>query len=513
MRNEPERQPSLRPEDRLEAGRRAARIARKSVRTRATGWPIDATYVLKIIGPNMEAPSHIQQKHTDSAYALLQAASLPYENFSERSGTVVPGVFPGPESQLTDIITTEVEVDPTLKGYIEVCPEVSAPLAMTYSGLMASSADDTFGTFVYQSDPSSTQCMSGSLQSPTRFRSVMVQDYAIPYVPDIAILGSVRFIRRTLSPHPLLLVSAEYSVGGGVWVNAAPVTLMDTLSINVALTVPVGAQLIRFPVTVQGAIATQFALDITVRIDSGTFHFPQSWSTLRLYPWPYLSGLPPTQFMRRIAQDALFTWTGSTLENGGKIAGALVPFSYSPGNPNPFTAVSQLRVDRMDGPIKFGASGTWRPSSLREIDRISVLDWNPARLKLAFGYSFSSSDGSARIRTFGMFGFTSTNPIIGRMMWTPAMTPAMVEALGLYFESFPALTTNAEHVALKALKSAGRIGAKGLKALLEQDDKIALLATTLGHPEIAAAVKVAGTASRTITANRKAQKAKKAAKK
>lgn len=463
--------------------------------------------------PNMEAPSHIQQKHTDSAYALLQAASLPYENFSERSGTVVPGVFPGPESQLTDIITTEVEVDDELKGYIEVCPEVSAPLAMTSAAAMSASADDVFGTFLYQSNSLSTECISGYLQSPTRFKSVMVQSSAIRMIPITAITGSVRFIRRNANPHPLLTVSAEYSTNAEVWVNAAAVTLLDGLSVSVAITLPVTARYIRFPVVVQGAISTQLALDITLQPDSGTLRFPLAWSTLRMYPWPYLSSLPPTQFMRRIAQDALFTWTGSTLENGGKIAGALVPFNFAPGASNPYTAVSNIRVDRMDGPIKFGASGTWRPSSLRELDRLSVIDWAPARLKLVFGYSFASSEGSARIRTFGMFGFTSTNPIIGRMIWTPAMTPAMVEALGLYCESFPALTTNAEHVLLKALKSAGRFGAKGLKTLLEQDDKIALLATTLGHPEIAAAVKVAGTASRSISANKKAKKAAKLTKK
>lgn len=461
----------------------------------------------------MESPSHIQQKHTDSAYALLQAASLPYESFSERSGTVVPGVFPGPESQLTDIITTEVEVDDELKGYIEVCPEVSAPLAMTSAAAMPASADDTFGTFVYQSSPVSTECISGYLQSPTRFKSVMVQESAIRYVVITAMTGSVRFIRRNFNPHPLLTVTVEYSTGGSVWISAAPVTLMDGLTVSLSLTLPTTARLLRFPVVVQSAIATQIALDITVQPDSGTARFPIAWSTLRMYPWPYLSSLPPTQFMRRIAQDALFTWTGSTLDNGGKIAGALVPFNFSPGNSNPFAAVSNIRVDRMDGPIKFGSSGTWRPSTIREIDRMSVTDWLPARLKLVFGYSFASSEGSARIRTFGMFGFTSTNPVIGRMIWTPAMTPAMVEALGLYFESFPALTSNAEHTLVKALKSAGRFGAKGLKALLEQDDKIALLATSLGHPEIAAAVKVAGTASRTLTANKKAKKALKVAKK
>lgn len=458
------------------------------------------------------APASYQQlKHTDSAYALVQAASLPYEHFSERSGSVVPGTHPGPESQLTDAITTEVRVDSALRGYIEVNTELATPMAMTAANAMLSTSDDCFGPFVYQANGLSTVCTSGYLQSPTRKRSVMVNDYTIPFsvTTAIGLIGGVRFLRRSTLPHPVLYVNMEYTPGGGVWIPVGAPQLMDGLVISIPFTLPINTAGVRFPVSVQFNATTQVALDITVQPDSGSYRFPHVWSTLELFSWPYLSSLPATQMMRRIACDALFTWTGSTLENGGKIAGGLVPHTFVPNAENPFTAVATLRSDRMDGPIKFGAHGTWRAAAVAELDRVTVFDWQPARLKLVFGYSFASSEGSARIRQFGMFGFTSTNPIIGRMMWTPAATPAMIEALGIYWENYPALTSNEDHVILKSIKSAGRLGVRGLKALLEQDDKLAALALSMGQPEVATAIKMAGTVNRA----RKAKKARATAKK
>lgn len=456
------------------------------------------------------APASYQQlKHTDSAYALVQAASLPYEHFSERSGSVVPGTYPGPESQLTDSITTEVQVDQALRGYIEINAELATPMAMTRFEAMSATPDDCFGPFVYQTNGQSTVCTSGYLQVPTRKRSVMVNDSSIPFTVDSTLIGGVRFLRRSTLPHPVLYVNMEYTPGGGVWIAVGPPTLMDGLLVSIPFTLPTTTVGIRFPVAVHFNATTQVALDITVQPDSGTYYFPRLWSTLDLYSWPYLSNLPPTQMMRRIACDALFTWTGSTLENGGKIAGALVPHTFSPNADNPFTAVAVLKTDRMDGPIKFGAHGTWRAAAVAELDRVTVFDWQPARLKLVFGYSVASQEGSARIRQFGMFGFTSTNPIIGRMVWTPAVTPAMVEALGIYWENYPALTSNEDHVILKSIKNAGRLGVRGLKALLEQDDKLAALALSMGQPEVAAAIKLAGTANRV----RKGKKASTPAKK
>jgi len=449
-------------------------------------------------------PSYQLLKHTDSAYALVQAASLPYEHFSERSGSAVPGTHPGPESQLTDAITTEVQVDSQLRGYIEINTELATPMAMTASTIMAITSDDCFGPFVYQTNGLSTICTSGYLQAPTRKRSVMVNDYSIPLTVTSNMTGGVRFIRRTLVPHPVLVVNVEYTLGGGVWIPVGAPVIMDDVAVSVPAPLPAGAVGIRFPVSVQFNATTQVALDITLQPDSGAYRFPPVWSTLDLFSWPYLSGLPATQMMRRIACDALFTWTGSTLENGGKIAGGLVPHTFAPNSENPFAAVATLRTDRMDGPIKFGAHGTWRAAAIAELDRVTVFDWQPARLKLVFGYSFASSDGSARIRQFGMFGFTSTNPIIGRMIWTPAVTPAMIEALGVYWENYPALTSNEDHVILKSIKNAGRLGVRGLKALLEQDDKLAALALSMGQPEVAAAIKMAGTVNRA----RKAKKAK-----
>jgi len=314
--------------------------------------------------------------------------------------------------------------------------------------------------------------------------------------------GIVRIIRENVTGLlPLLLVNFEYSPAPGAWVTATgnPPVLMEDLVITLSVSIPSTCIAVRFVCAMQQPKTTQMVFNVSLLPDSGTYFFPAVWSTLRPHQFPFLRELPPTQLFRRIAQDVLVTWTGSTLDNGGKIAIGLTPNQFCPIlGETPYGAVAALRANRYDGPIKAGAHGTWRPGALRDLDHQSVLTYTPATLKLVVGYDFAENTGSARIRTFGMFGFVSDNPIIGRMFWTPAITPAMQEALGLYFQSCPACTNNKDHTVLKSLKSGMKTGVRGLRALLEQDDKIAALAMMAGQPEIAAAVKVAGKINRSI---------------
>jgi len=462
---------------------------------------------------DLQPPSYTAQKHTESAYALVHAGSLPYESFSERSGEVVPGLYAAPESQLTDILTTDLVVDSSLDGYAEVTNEPRVPLRMTSLDPDNATPDASRGVFIYQyTEQGGDLPFSAYLEkSATNKRSVMVSTSGKIPIDVTAILnGGVRLVReRILGSTPVLIVNVEYEMPLGTWnlAQAAPNALFEDVILGVPLIpLPVGASGLRVRIAQQYTRATQLAFDVAFQPSAGAYKFPAAWSTLQSYPWPFLTGLPVTQMFRRICQDVLVTWTGSSLDNGGKVALGLTPSSFVPATGSPFTSVAALRVNRYDGPIKFGCHGTWRPSNLAELDRTSVFTYLPSTMKLVIGYSFADASGSARIRTFGMFGYTSDNPIIGRMIWVPAMTDAMKEALDLYYQNFPCCTNNKDHEILKSLKSAGKMGVRGLRALLEQDDKIAALAMMAGQPEIAAAVKVAGKINRAVPNKRKAGK-------
>jgi L-2-hydroxyglutarate oxidase LhgO len=66
----------------------------------------------------------------------------------------------------------------------------------------------------------------------------------------------------------------------------------------------------------------------------------------------------------------------------------LVPASFVPIADTPFDGVAALRVNRMDGPIKFGSHVTWRQNSLEEIDRQTFDTYTPAVMKMVMGYYF-----------------------------------------------------------------------------------------------------------------------------
>jgi hypothetical protein len=456
---------------------------------------------------DVSLPSYTVTKHTDSGYALVSALSLPYEGFAESSGSVVPAPYPGVESQLTDIITVAATTDPDLQGYLEVYNELTVPLRMTAADLMPYTSDDSFGEFRYQFGPGGNdQAFSSYLETAVGWRSVQTAA-GIPIALEAAagpLVGTMRLLRSNFGKLTAFNCYFEYSPSPNLWVAAATPVVLDDITAGGSFSVPINAIALRLRVEPIQPIVTQLSVDFKLEPDSGQYRFPQRWSTLFPARWPFLSSLPQCDAFRRIGQDMLFTYTGSTLENGGQISGALVPVSFVPiAAATPFDAVASLRVNRMDGPVKFGSHVTWRQNSLQEIDRLTFDTYSPAVMKMVCGFYFDDAKGSARLRTFGMFGLTSNNPIIGRQIWTPAITDPMKEALSLYYQSYPCATSNEKHKALKLLKAGGKAAGKMISRLLEQDDKLAALALAAGQPELAAAVKTAGAIHRGVKSSKK----------
>jgi len=219
---------------------------------------------------------------------------------------------------------------------------------------------------------------------------------------------------------------------------------------------------------------------------------------MRTYHWPYLSGLPDVESYRRIYADLLATYTGSTVIDGGKVSSALVPFEWSPPTTSPYQAIAQLRNDRYDDAMRFGTHVTWRHGDLQDFDSCDFSDYRPPCLKIVIGVKRDNDLASMRVRAFVGVGVYSTNPIVGKMIYSPAITPEMREALSIYYQNAPSCTSNEKHRFEKALKNLGGRAVAGIRTLLEHDTALAAILTAMGQPEVAAAVKVAGSVNRSM---------------
>lgn len=461
--------------------------------------------------------NYVSKKHTESGYALLKAASLPYESFSERNGSVVPALMPTPEAQLTDVIT----MDATRFGadtYIEILNDPLLPLWMTSPGPVNYffSVDQPEVTFAlemnFEKPVMGAMPDFGIITSSNAHRVVMINpnDDRPHWLIESPIGCSVDIQLQAKSRYDLECTINFLAYAGGGWVVIGTLTpAFANVWTGGSYAVPIGTTAISYEIVVApSTIIDEPSIGFLGRMTfSGSA--PQSvrltahWGLLNGFNWPFLRGLPDISKVRRICQDALLTYTGSDLNNGGKVASGLAPYEWSPDiGDTAFSAVAALRHDRYDDRLKTGTHVTWRSHELRDLLPQDYRSYAHSSSKIVMGVYYDNPEAAARLRTFAMFGFYSTNPIIGEMIWTPAITPAMMEALTEYYANFPTCTDNPEHVLRKSLKTAGAVAKNVITRLLNHDDAIAALAASMGQPELAIGIKAAGAINRSLSANK-----------
>lgn len=450
---------------------------------------------------NTNALNHVAQKHSESGLALLKAASLPYENFCQVANPDrVPAPCPVAETQLSDCIVSDFtnSSQANLTGYIEYYPELSKPLC--YTSGTTYQALELSGKISWQQSAGpqgATMCSYLQAQATNASETILASQYGEGVTARIA-LGNPALSNYTVyvnSPDQTpgyirLYISAESAAG--VW--SASLTGNFALVRNGGTTsavgvFPAGTKAIRFEVQ---NMSDQPYGTLNVSLSCSThLETKGHWSNMVCYDWPFLTSIPDVQLMRRIAAAILVTYTGSQLQNGGQIASGLVPTDWNPPTDDPFTSVGSLRNDRYDGPVRDGTDVTWRPLELYDTIPQNRQGMLPVSSKMVIGFKLESG-ASVRIRAFGMFGINSPNPIVGRMIWTPAITPEAQEALSLYYANSPVATSNKMHVNMKSLAEMGEKAKSMITALLKFDSEIATVLVGLGQPEAALAVKAAG---------------------
>lgn len=148
---------------------------------------------------------------------------------------------------------------------------------------------------------------------------------------------------------------------------------------------------------------------------------------------------------RITAQDVLVTYMGSDLSNGGVVASARTPYSWSPSS-DVYDSITQLPYDSYDGPLKTGTHVHWLPATIDDITpkNRGTVDWPSSKMIIYGRQDDLANKQSVRLIVTTIIEFYSDVPIYGQMSFCPP--PSQVGLL-LYWmgRNIPAATSNDSH--------------------------------------------------------------------
>lgn len=460
---------------------------------------------------------YINLKHTLAASALVQAQSLPRELVRSRAGVNIPAPFPVREESKSDEIEVNANFDSNDYGYCEAWPDLQVPLLQTAAAI----PDLVNGPLVIHAVHQTNTSLAESSFGVAATHTTVMRDFGG------AIGHAIRFnhvaganpsmtsrvsIKQEPYTFPIGVIVDVYV--GGAWSlgwfylgsnGAGPdVNLWD--SGMTAFALPAGSQYIRTRIQVPAAAMLQkrrvvlelsFGRTAVGNTDTMGFVNPDvlAWDVCAAEAWPYLPQLPDIDRIRNLGYEALLTYTGSRQLDGGKIAGALVPFDWSPLFSNPFDAVASVRHNKYSAALRSGSHGTWRIGAMEELDPKAPEERSFPAMKLVFGYQRNNAENqSLRIRATGLFGVYSDSPIIGMAPFVPPLTPADLDLLMEYFQTAPAVTENSLHEKIKsagafltrAFKGVAGVAERGVGLVADHPDVASAIAMAAGQPEIAA---------------------------
>lgn len=465
---------------------------------------------------NMGDFEYINLKHTLAASALVQAQSLPRELVRSRAGVNIPAPFPVREESKSDEIEVNANFDGDDFGYCECWPDLQVPLLQTASAVPGFSDAPIVVHAVHQTSTALAESAYGI--APTH--TTVTRDYGgnignairFSHTAGAAPALTARLsIQQQPYAYPIALAVDLYAAGvwhlgwfffGGHlqgadamgWEDAAQQFAVPaaTTHIRTRMHLPAATFLNKRRIVADIAFGRGAGPNTdTMRFSNGAL----AWDVCTHESWPYLPQLPDVDRIRNLGYEALLTYTGSRQLDGGKIAGALVPFDWSPTFGNPFDAVASVRHNKYSAALRSGAHGTWRIGAMEELDpRAPEARTFPA-MKLVFGYQRNNAENqSLRIRATGLFGVYSDSPIIGMAPFVPPLTPADLDLLMEYFQTAPAVTENSLHEKIKsagtfltrAFKGVAGVAERGIGLVADHPDVASAIAMAAGQPEIAA---------------------------
>lgn len=298
---------------------------------------------------------------------------------------------------------------------------------LTYSNSKRTSAD-------FLSDDSTT-CGGGFLLNDSGAAKV----YGITWDP-ITYTGDVSGTLEVYSSGALT------TLGETAAVFSVAVTQATTGLLPGTFTLPANAKYLGFRfVTVQPAsVIANFTL--MHNSGGGNFVIGNAISSFTTLDTEFSSANVDYDRYRITAQDVLITYMGSDYANGGVIASARVPDTWSP-SADYYDAITQLPYDSYNGPLKVGTHVHWLPASVDELTPKLVFQTPDVVNKLiVYGRQDDLvNKQSVRMMVTTIIEFYSDVPIYGAMKFCapPTNVGLLIYWLGMHV---PAATSNDGHL-------------------------------------------------------------------
>lgn len=236
-------------------------------------------------------------------------------------------------------------------------------------------------------------------------------------------------------------------------------------------------------ITVEARSSNGGTFDYRLYGNSGTpdlfFGYPQDQSTTQVVPLEILADVADLQTFKLTALGILGSYQGSDLANGGRVACARVPRSWSPDEDDILSAIAKLPYDSYEGALKDGFHMHWQPSSVSDlIPEDGVTDSAPPLYKYVFAIAADDKTQSFRLRVTAHVEYFSTSSAYGAMNYAPS-GESLAVMLHYLAESVPLATSNDSHLREKLMRLVKGAGKSGIRYVLAHPELLGSLSALL----------------------------------
>ncbi len=382
------------------------------------------------------------------------------------------------------------------KFFLEVFPQLTKTLAITSATadvpgadnfMLSASYDNVNDNSNWPSDGQLAHTTTGnvaSLQNITAASGQIKQAFAVVTGGGVNTVWNY-VLTVPSSPISALIEFRIQTTTGATWSDAT------VFSVNVSatggnasgtVTIPTGCVGLTLQARMYGqpvGCDLQAGLSLQWSSGAGTLGLASNFLMQDTLGLPLAQSINDLESWAVVAQDVLVTFEGDTLNDGGAIAAARVPRSWST-NGDPYSEIIGLPYDRYDGPLKYGAHVHWIPGSLDDLKPVVTAEdaSNFGAFKMVVAGTITHPGASVRVRVCTVISYYSSDPSYGTMDWAPPPTDYLL-LLQYVARAVPAATQNDTHVLKRLAMAAGKHAKQGFKYLLENPEQLAKLAAMI----------------------------------
>jgi len=464
-------------------------MAKTKISVKSSNTPVKATSDMYL----QKKPQVVKQVVVKEERAMGSASAVRYAQYMVAPydcDTVAPAPSPVPVRETSvrqNLVVDLASYNAAGSFFIEARPHITDTLSVTTNAADVVDQSNFAGSLAFTlssttSNPEAgtvTKCLSGF---QTNIYPIDTVNSGTKMIFPLQALGATCTFQLEMSGEFSELAQVNVSIGSVVGTTSATITslsLLGSTSSTVSVVLPVGCTGFWFTAsqpTFNYVLPTLLSFSMTYMSGGGTA-LATTAQTVQTFAVPLASSIKQLESWRVTAQDILVTFEGDTLNDGGAIASARVPNTWSSTGPSVYTDLLALPYDRYDGPLKKGTHVHWIPGSIDDLMPINdvVQDRDFGYFKMVVAGTITHPGSSVRVRVCTTVAYYSTDPSYGNMEWAPAPTDL---GLLLHYVAavIPAATENDTHLVKKLATFAGKNLKQGLKYLVENPAMLAKLA-------------------------------------